>query len=197
MKLQYASIDSYHTLEYQSFYNKLNSSEKTKVDKLLTNQNKRLCLLVRILFNKLLLENYSLNYFCLKYWYNPYGKPLCHELFFNFSHSNKYGICAISNKPIGVDIEYIRKVDLSVISYFCTTKEQEFILHSKNKYKTLFTYFCLKEAYFKMIGTGIKDFKSLEFVIQKNRVLCSNQTLNIKLIHKIPNYVIAVIESKN
>ena len=67
------------------------------------------------IFNKL--DKYHIDYNKLDFNFNKYNKPFIDNLFFNISHSNKYSVVVTSEKKIGVDIEYIRKIDLSVIKY--------------------------------------------------------------------------------
>ena len=193
----YDSINNYDKYQYDSFYNNLSSIDKNKYNNIVKDNNKKLFLLSRILLDRLTNKYYNTNYKDMVIKYNSYGKPLYKDFYFNISHSNSYGCAVISNNKIGIDIEKIREVDLNIINYFCTDKEVKYILNSKDKYKSLFTIFCLKEAYFKMIGTGINNIKSIEFVIDDNIINCNKNNINIKLDYYIDNYVIAIIEEKD
>ena len=48
-----------------------------------------------------------------------------------------------------------------------------------------------------MIGTGINNIKSIEFIINDNIIKCSRKNITIKLDYSIDNYVIAIIEEKD
>ena len=47
----------------------------------------------------------------------PAGKPVFArrpEVYFSLSHSGRYAMCAISTRPVGVDVQQMRRVNLSV-----------------------------------------------------------------------------------
>lgn len=71
-------------------------------------------------------------------------------------------MCAVSNSPIGLDIEEIKPVDISVIKRVCNNDELKYALQD-NSYKRFFEIWTFKEAYFKCIGTEITDFSSVNY----------------------------------
>lgn len=194
----YDKISNYNIDDYQFFYNNLNDVYKEKIKHLIHKKDKQLSILAQTLLSNIFMDKYFIDYKNTKIKYNKYGKPFVKFINYNIAHSNEYSIVAISNKRIGVDIEYIRKVDINTINYICTDNEKKYILNSKNKYKALFEIFCLKEAYFKMLGTGIINLKEIEFIINNNKIKClQNNNINITLNYDINNYIIAIIEEKN
>jgi 4'-phosphopantetheinyl transferase len=86
------------------------------------------------------------------------GKPYlssCSDIYFNLSHC-KYGcVCAISEKEVGVDIQDIRDVSDSVIKKVCCNNEIQVIEKSADKSRAFTKIWAMKEAYTKMLGTGI------------------------------------------
>lgn len=196
MYFLYDSIYSYSEDEYLSFYQNLSIRDKARVDLLVRNNDKRLFLLSRMLLSKLSLQYYSCNYFNLPIYYNEYGKPLTDKFYFNISHSHDYAIVACSNNRIGVDIEKIRDVDDKMINYFCNFHEKEYVLNSKDRNKAFFTIFCLKEAFFKMVGTSIRNFSDIEFTFHGDKILCSSQNISITIQYELLGYVFIIIEEK-
>ncbi len=97
-------------------------------------------------------------------------------------------------KKIGIDIEKIRNTDINIINYFCTNSEIKYIKNSKNKYKALFEIYCLKEAYFKMIGTGITNFKDIEFIIFNDQIQCNKKNISACINYNVTNYIIAIVK---
>ena len=180
------NINNYNDNDYKSFYNRLNKSDRIKIDKLINNNDKKLTILSRMLLDRLLNKYYYISYFDINIKYNKYNKPYTDNICFNISHSNDYACAVVSDKNVGIDIEFIREVDINTIKYYCNTKEIDFILNSKNKYKSLFQIYCLKEACVKMLGTGIRDLKNVNY-----------NNYNYKLDYSIDNYVIAIIEEKD
>lgn len=90
---------------------------------------------------------------------NQHGKPYLvnySNVYFNISHTKGAIACAVSDRPVGVDIESIRKIDLRVVRYFFSQQEKHYILADPENIDLRFTeVWTKKEAYLKFIGTGI------------------------------------------
>ncbi len=195
MKLLYDNINNYTDKNYKQFFSILSEQDKIKLNKLVKINDKKLMILSRVLFNKLLNDNYNIDYTTIHLSYNEFNKPLTNNFFFNISHKEDYSIACISTKKIGIDIEKIRNVDINTINYFCTPSEKEYILNSSNKYKSLFEIYCLKEAYIKMLGTSLSNIKNIEFKIINNKIICTNHNnIKMQLIYDIDGYIVAIIE---
>ncbi len=85
------------------------------------------------------------------------GKPFIENLkgvFFNVSNSKELQAVALSESPVGVDIEKVRKANLSVAKRFCK-EEYEYITENDSQNR-LFEVWTKKEAYLKYTGKGIK-----------------------------------------
>ncbi|MBQ8192726.1 MAG: 4'-phosphopantetheinyl transferase superfamily protein [Bacilli bacterium] len=189
----YDNINNYTNNEFKTMFKSLNTNDKNKINKLINNQNKKLSILSKYLLKNILSQKYDLDYNNI--YYNEFNKPLIDGIYFNISHSNNYVAICFSDKRIGIDIEKIREVNLNIINSFCTEKEKKYILNSENKYKSMFEIFCLKEAYFKMLGTNLFNIKKIEFNINSNSIFSSsNKNINIKVNYDIPNYIITIIE---
>lgn len=101
------------------------------------------------------IKNHELNF-----TYNMYGKPSVENLYFpfNVSHSGDWVVCAVHRFPIGVDIEKIQPIDLSIAEHFFTKQEYEYLFQIKD-HKEKLNYFyqiwTIKESYVKAIGKGL------------------------------------------
>ena len=198
MKYKIININDINKAEILIFYNNINSSKKIKIDKIRNKKRKIQSVLGEYLLKELL-KIYNISYSNINYIYNEEGKPYIkdYNIYFNISHSHDYVITVISNKEIGVDIEKIRKTNISIINRICTNKEKEYVLSSNiDIEKRLFEIFTLKEAYFKMKGLNLNNLKSVEFIISNNNVTCNDNSINIKLLHIINDYIISIIEKK-
>ena len=95
--------------------------------------------------------------------YDKNGKPHFKEhsnLFFNLSHSNSLVTCAISNKPVGIDLQYMRDFDIKLPGRFFTKDEQDFIFNSTDTKKAFYTIWTKKEALLKCMGRGLCEISS-------------------------------------
>jgi 4'-phosphopantetheinyl transferase len=86
------------------------------------------------------------------------GKPQVAGLEFNLSHSGDLVAYAVSDRPVGIDIECVRSIDLSgIIQRFFTPSE--FAAWQKlppaDREIAFFQTWTIKEAYLKAIGTGL------------------------------------------
>jgi len=89
---------------------------------------------------------------------NEHGKPFLKdhpEVHFNLSHCKNGIMVAVSDQPIGVDIESYRKVSDSLIRYTMNEEERHIIAESDDPVRTFTEYWTKKEAVFKLHGTGI------------------------------------------
>lgn len=90
----------------------------------------------------------------------PYAEGNIAEL--NLSHSGRWLLCAVGDQPLGVDIEMIQPRNLKVAERFFTAKEQEFLAEEQGDALIGFLkVWTAKEAYFKWLGSGIGDLKSV------------------------------------
>ena len=77
---------------------------------------------------------------------------------FSLSHCKEGVCCAISDKPVGIDIESAnRKISDSVIRYSMNEGEQALIRESDDPQRTFLRLWTQKEAVLKRLGTGIRD----------------------------------------
>lgn len=112
-------------------------------------------LLVRILACQIL----HLNNDCIEFEQNDFGKPYikgARDFHYNISHTRNAIAVAISDTPIGIDIEKITNAELKIVNRFFTAKEQIYINKNKKETNKLFyQIWTKKEAYIKFIGKGL------------------------------------------
>lgn len=94
-----------------------------------------------------------------------YGKPLIttpSQYYFNTSHTSGYSVCIVSDYNVGVDIEKIAPIDLSIPDKYFAVEEAHYIRAGRIEQQLLRFYelWTLKECYLKLIGTGL--YKSLD-----------------------------------
>ena len=104
-----------------------------------------------------------------------HGKPMIEGLEFSLAHSGNLVICAVSDKPIGCDVEEIRKAPKGVAKRYFSESEQAYLSRfSEEEYdKEFFKLWTMKESYVKMTGEGIaQTLEKFEVVVgERARVL--------------------------
>ena len=129
---------------------------------------------IRSLFAEILLryglkKNFSIEGAQIQFETNEYGKPHLKEnshIHFNVSHSGDWVICAISSKPVGVDVEQMKERNIDIAERFYAEEEYESLLACENVSELFFKYWTLKESYVKAEGKGMSiSFNSFAFHI--------------------------------
>ena len=92
---------------------------------------------------------------CEELKYNEYGKPYAHNgKFFNVSHSGSFVALAISDYEVGVDIEAIKKRDMTFLNNIFDEKDIK-----DASLEDTYLLWCNKESLAKCEGKGLRDIK--------------------------------------
>ena len=115
----------------------------------------------RFLLTKMIKEIYGRENFTL--FLNENGKPMLDFCFISISHSGDYAVCAVSDSPVGVDIERTGGFKRREKYMLFTPLESEYVNErdSENRFYTLWTR---KEAYIKAKGVILTDAAKTELV---------------------------------
>ncbi len=97
--------------------------------------------------------------------YGLYGKPYLSgypNAHFNISHSGQYVACAVSDRPVGIDVQEITPYRPDVAKLVCTPEEILQIETSPDPAAEFTVLWTKKEAYGKEKGTGLTEPKKLK-----------------------------------
>ena len=159
------------------------NEEKTVIDRLKIETSK-IEKAVSFLLKRKFVGDYSLN---------EYGKPISKDKYFNVSHSKGIVAIALSEYPIGLDLELIRPYRESLKTLICNDIENEYIKSSEDFYKV----WTSKESLVKCIGTGFKcNLKAIPALPLEGRKEYSGKTYSAKAL-KINNIAISLTLETN
>ena len=182
---------------YTTAYQYMCPERKAKVDSFKVELMKCQTLAGEYIARKLIAEAWNLDTTKLSILPDSKGKLYAEghpHIHLSISHSGGTIAVAVSDEPIGIDAEEIRPLKLKLASRFCLDEEIEYIfghmpteeeLCSTGEGDTLKRFleiWTLKEAYFKCIGTGITDLKSINVLggdIKKTDLSDENAVVNI------------------
>ena len=119
----------------------------------------RLCVMAYQLLKQGLREEYGITDNPV-FEYNEHGKPSItgHPgIHFNLSHCKHAVVCVLSDRPIGVDVEYIRPYSESLAHYTMNDEELSQIQSAEHPDEAFIRLWTMKEAAMKLIGTGISN----------------------------------------
>lgn len=190
MNWEYCNIKDFSDEEYEISYKNLSPTRKKRIDRLKLADDKKRSVAADILVKKILVNEYNKNDVLLENYEN--GQPYLKNsgLFVSISHSKDMVVCAVDKNPIGIDIEYIKPITTTLAKRVCTKNEVKYLgldteytgeITDSIMLERFFEIWTGKEAYFKKVGTGITDFKSIE-------------ALNLNRKHfKIDNYYVQIV----
>lgn len=93
------------------------------------------------------------------------GKPYTAgypDVHFNISHSGNAVICAVCDKPVGIDIQLMKERDFDRLAKRAFTEKEQalfFSLPPEKRREQFFKTWTAKESFIKYLGTGVKDLK--------------------------------------
>lgn len=145
-----------------NFLEYLNATELQRAKRYHFDKDRKNFIIRRTLLKCILAHQTSCNILDINLKEDDGKKPFLQSsksIFFNVSHSKNNAVIAISNQPIGIDIEFLNKdFDFSaILPHSFNKSEIEQIYNAANKTNTFFTFWTRKEAIVKATGKGITD----------------------------------------
>lgn len=194
------------------------SEKKCKVKNFINKKDKIRTLIGEILVRTIIIEELEIRNKYIKFEKNKYGKPYIKKYTnfnFNISHSGDFVVCAIDNRPIGIDIENVKPIKYEDIAKsFFAIKEFDYIIKndSDSRLNKFYEMWTLKESYVKCCGQGlsipltsfsidINDYKNINLVINNKYKEYTFKRFEIELGYKmavcslnkeIPNKIIRI-----
>lgn len=139
----------------------IDSEKRCKIEKFINEEDKIRTLIGNMLISTIVVEELSIRNKHISFEKNQYGKPYLKgypKFNFNISHSGDFVVCAIDDKPIGIDIEEVKYIEYEDIAKrFFTVSEFNYIVKQDldiqlSKFYEIWT---LKESYIKCCGQGL------------------------------------------
>ena len=123
-----------------------------------------------------------------QYAYDDNGKPSASDVYFSITHTVGAVMVAVSNNPVGIDLEKKRNIDDKIATRILTKEEYEFYNEHKGS-EYLIDCFVRKESFFKMTGEGIGSNLTKESIndilnSSKQVALCFDDYLSIITTYK-------------
>ncbi len=180
-------------LDLKKGYELVSNKRKEKIDFYRFEKDKKLSCGVYLLLQKLLHEKNITN---PEFKIGKYDKAYISNyknIYFNLSHSGNIACCAISDKEIGVDVEYNDpEIDLNIAKNYFFNSEYENIMKSDNPSNEFFRYWVLKESYMKYTGLGFNlELNEFEIIID-DEIKLKDDKNNLKFnLFDIGEYKIA------
>lgn len=175
-KVFFACTEDITIQEYVNEYNNLGAGDKEKINNIKTAEGKKRSILGRMMARRGIAHTASLSSEDIEFCVDTMGKPYCSnaDVYFSISHCRSRAVCVVCDDPVGVDIEHIKPVKRGFIERVCSDGEIGYILGDCSCTESVvtdmavlerfFKVWTVKEAWFKMRGTGIKGIRSTNAV---------------------------------
>ena len=163
-------FDDIDGFDYRLHLNELPDERRERAMRYRQELDRKLCVAAYLLLRKALKADYGIDE-AVRFAFNEYGKPYLADyphIFFSLSHCRHGVACAVSDCEVGADIQDIRSFSNDVaLRVFCKS-ELERLNASADKEREFARLWSRKEAYLKMLGTGISDdMKKIDATLHK------------------------------
>lgn len=146
----------FHEAELENEYLCQTNEVKRRIDRRKSKQDRQLSLAGLLLLRRGVKTLYGIDDYSVKYSEN--GKPLLDFCFFSISHSGGLAVCAVSDKPIGIDTEALREIKPHESYMLFSENESRYVNERPElrsvRYLRLWT---MKEALIKLKGGKLWD----------------------------------------
>ena len=162
--------DNLQQLDVERAMNMLSDQRREQAMRYTFDSGRRTCIAAYVLLCRALQAEYGITE-KPQFAFSEHGKPFIigHEdIHFNFSHCREAAICAVSDKPVGIDIESPRTPRPSLINYTMNADEAERIRQAPDPSLLFTQLWTMKEALVKLTATGITD--NLRDVLRRDDV---------------------------
>ena len=118
----------------------------------------RQCVLAYLVLKKALFKEYGIGE-NVTFDYGEHGKPVLVEyptIHFNLSHCREAVACVVSDHPVGIDVESVRRpLRESLVRYAMSEEEQHTIFSAEDPELEFTRLWTMKEARLKLTGEGL------------------------------------------
>lgn len=143
---------------YTSLNKFVSAERQRKIERYRFEKDKIRSLFAELLIREAVFEEAGIPFKDISFRYGEHGKPYILNLEnydFSVSHSGHY-VAFVSGKcSVGIDIESEKRAKLNIAKRFFTASEFEYVEKNFNKELAFTKIWTLKEAYIKMLGTGL------------------------------------------
>lgn len=138
----------------------VDKDKQTRINRFVKNEDAQRTLIADILARQMICNKINLPPHKIEFSYNDYGKPYLKAnstVHFNVTHSENWVVCAIDDKPLGIDIEHVKPIDSHIAENFFSDEENRALDFTDDDKKLEYFYdtWTLKESYVKALGKGL------------------------------------------
>ncbi len=171
LEIYHCDISEISDEEFNNIYLLSDESRRLKADKIKDATKRKLSILAEDLVKNAISQKINKKKSEIHLSLRNNGKPYIEniDIEFSISHSGNVVLCAISDKPVGIDIEKRRDININIAKRLFTVEEQKYIFCNNDFLnERFFELWTRKEAYAKMIGKGVSHFSRFSVIGNEN-----------------------------
>ncbi len=153
------NINDVTDAEFDAFFALLDGKKKERLLRYKNTRDRKLSVCAEMLAKKAISEKFSVPVSDVKILAMESGQPFCgnFDVHLSLSHSGDYAVCAVGDRPVGIDIQKIVPYNLKTAQKVCSEAELCRIEKSADKAAEFIKLWTKKEAVLKMQGTGVRQ----------------------------------------
>lgn len=158
MKIAVLKIDGkIEENEFAALLKKIDQEKQDRIKRFLQYQDKQRCLFAELLARAMIMEEKGIRNSEISFIAQSFGKPVLQgtHLHFNTSHAGDWIVCVVDQQEVGIDVEQVDDIDLSISDNYFSKEEHQHIINYERPVEKFFDFWTLKESYIKFIGTGL------------------------------------------
>ncbi len=166
MTYEFCNIRDYTEAQYDAMYRAASPERRARADRFRHEDDRKRCLCADMLARNMLAKASGIAPEDVSFTYGDKGKPYANlPLHFSVSHSGEYVLCAVSDTPVGADIELIKPFRAGMVGRYFTPTEAAYVwsgnpvpdgnVTDADTCARFYRVWTAKESYVKMTGTGI------------------------------------------
>lgn len=168
-------IDEY---EFNKLLRIVSEEKKHRIQRFYRYKDSQMCLLADVLIRKIIIAKCNIDNQEIEFKKGINGKPELNKphnnIKFNYSHSGDWIVCAVSEVPVGIDVERIKDIDMAIAERFFSKNEYDDLMKMR-KDKQLACFYglwTLKESYVKWDGRGLLiSFQDFSFKVKEDNII--------------------------
>lgn len=162
------------TADVHDLFSIISDERRERISRFRFEKDKLHCLFAGVLLRYALWEKYGMRDYVIDK--NDFGKPYLEDnknVFFNLSHSGDWVILGLGEQNLGIDVEKMEDIDISIAEDFFADDECIYLssLSEDERFDAFYTIWTLKESYTKNIGEGLSiPLDSFAIVLEPERI---------------------------
>ncbi len=115
--------------EFEKLVRLVSDEKKERIQRFHRYKDSQICLIADVMIRKIIIYKCNIDNEDITFIKGVNGKPELYKPYdyikFNYSHSGDWIVCAVSEKPVGIDTEQIKEIDMVIAQRFFSKSEYD------------------------------------------------------------------------